>query len=554
MQKRPRLLNTALAGFLVLTLGACSTLAPPPSTPEKDRTYAITILHTNDHHGRFWQNGDGEYGMAARKTVVDAIRAEVAQTGGYSLLLDGGDVNTGVPESDLQDAVPDFKGMNLLGYDAMAVGNHEFDKSSTVLAMQRKLATFPMLSANVYRSGERLFDAYKMFNLGGVRVAVMGLTTEDTQKLANPENMQNLEFRSPIQEAAKLVPQLRSQADIVIAATHMGHYENGQHGIQAAGDVEMARAVSGIDLVVGGHTQNPACMRAENVMDTAYVPGTPCQPDRQNGTWIVQAHEWGKYVGRADFQYRNGAFTLVKYALIPINLKKRTVDATGANHVETYTAPIAENAEMLALLKPYQDFGQQKLQVAVGHSDARLEGDRAYVRKQPTDLGMLIGRAMMDKTRADFAVVNSGGIRDSLPAGTITYKDVLKVQPFGNTLATLSLSGREVLDYLHVAARMSPGAGGFPHLSGVELVVAGGTLVQARVRGAFVDPNKTYQMVINNFMASGGDGYPVITNHASYVDTGFVDADVLRAYISVHSPLQASRFAPSGSLTATPIQ
>jgi 5'-nucleotidase/UDP-sugar diphosphatase len=209
---------------------------------------------------------------------------------------------------------------------------------------------------------------------------------------------------------------------------------------------------------------------------------------------------------------------------------------------------------MLALLKPYQDFGQQKLQVAVGHSDARLEGDRAYVRKQPTDLGMLIGRAMMDKTRADFAVVNSGGIRDSLPAGTITYKDVLKVQPFGNTLATLSLSGREVLDYLQVAARMSPGAGGFPHLSGVELVVAGGTLVQARVRGAFVDPNKTYQMVINNFMASGGDGYPVITNHASYVDTGFVDADVLRAYISVHSPLQASRFAPSGSLTATPIQ
>ena len=554
MQKRPHLLNTTFAGFLLLTLTACSSLAPVPAAPEKDRTYAITILHTNDHHGRFWQNGDGEYGMAARKTVVDAIRTEVAQAGGYSLLLDGGDVNTGVPESDLQDAVPDFKGMNLLGYDAMAVGNHEFDKSPQVLAMQRKLATFPMLSANVYHSGERLFEPYKLFNLGGVRVAVMGLTTEDTQKLANPENMKNLEFRSPIQEAAKLVPQLRGQVDVVIAATHMGHYANGQHGIQAAGDVEMARAVSGIDLVVGGHTQNPACMRAENLMDTAYVPGTPCQPDRQNGTWIVQAHEWGKYVGRADFQYRNGAFTLVKYALIPINLKKRTVDATGASQLATYTTPIAENAQMLALLQPYQDFGQQKLQVAVGRSDARMEGDRAYVRKQPTSLGMLIGRAMMDKTRADFAVVNSGGIRDSLPAGTITYKDVLKVQPFGNTLTTLHLSGREVLDYLQVAARMSPGAGGFPHLSGVELVVAGGTLVQARVGSVFVDPNKTYHMVINNFMASGGDGYPVMTAHASYVDTGFVDADVLRAYIAAHSPLQAARFAPAESLTATPIQ
>jgi 5'-nucleotidase/UDP-sugar diphosphatase len=316
----------------------------------------------------------------------------------------------------------------------------------------------------------------------------------------------------------------------------------------------MARSVSGIDLVVGGHTQNPACMRAENVMDTTYLPGTPCQPDRQNGTWILQAHEWGKYVGRADFQYRNGAFTLVTYALIPINLKKRPIDSTTTSQLATYTTPITENAEMLALLQPYQNFGQQKLQVAVGQSDSRFEGDRAFVRKQPTNLGMLIGRAMMDKTRADFAVVNSGGIRDSLPAGIISYKDVLKVQPFGNTLATLSLSGREVLDYLQAAARMSPGAGGFPHLSGVELVVAGGTLVQARVGGMFVDPNKTYHMVINNFIATGGDGYPVIRNHASYVDTGFVDADVLRAYIAAHSPLQASRFAPADSLTATPIQ
>ncbi len=554
MQKRPDLLSTALTGFIVLTLGACASLAPPPSTPVKDRTYAITIIHTNDHHGRFWQNGDGEYGMAARKTVVDAIRAEVAQAGGYSLFLDGGDVNTGVPESDLQDAVPDFKGMNLLGYDAMAVGNHEFDKSPDVLAMQRKLAAFPMLSANIYRSGERLFEPYKMFNLGGVRIAVMGLTTEDTQKLGNPENMRNLEFRSPIQEAAKLVPQLRGQADVVIAATHMGHYENGQHGIQAPGDVEMARAVAGIDLVVGGHTQNPACMKAENVMDTAYVPGTPCQPERQNGTWIVQAHEWGKYVGRADFQYRNGSFTLVKYALIPINLKRPVADANGTNSRVTYTAPIAENADMLALLRPYQDYGQQKLQVAVGTADAPFEGDRAYVRRRPTNLGLLIGRAMLEKTHADFAVVNSGGIRDSLPAGTITYKDVLKVQPFGNTLVTVGLSGREVLDYLQVAARMSPGAGGFPHLSGVELVVSGATPVQASVGGALVDPNKTYQMVINRFMASGGDGYPVMKTHANYVDTGFVDADVLRAYIAAHSPLQVSRFAPAGGANATPIQ
>jgi 5'-nucleotidase/UDP-sugar diphosphatase len=533
-----RHLRTLLTFGLALALAGCFSLAP--SVPAKDKAYAITILHTNDHHGRFWKNRDGEYGMAARKTVIDGIRAEVSAAGGYSLLLDGGDVNTGVPESDLQDAVPDFKGMNLLGYDAMAVGNHEFDKSPAVLAMQRKLAAFPMLSANIYRDGERLFDAYKLFNLGGVRVAVMGLTTEDTHKLGNPDNMRGMDFRNPIQEAAKVVPELRGKADVVIAATHMGHYENGRHGIQAPGDVEMARAVNGLDLVVGGHTQNPACMRAENVMDTAYVPGTDCQPDRQNGTWIVQAHEWGKYVGRADFQYRNGTFTLVKYALIPINLKNTTV--------------VAENPDMLALLKPYQNFGQQKLLASVGTADGVFEGDRAYVRKRVTNLGMLIGRAMMDKTRADFAVVNSGGVRDSLPAGTITYKDILQVQPFGNTLCTLRLTGHEVLEYLSAVATMNPGAGGFAHLSGVELITANGVLLQARIGGAFVDTARIYSMVINSFMAVGGDGYPVFTAHPGFINTGFVDADVLRSYIATHSPLQVARYAPGSGLTASPIQ
>ena len=146
-------------------LAACANT--PTGGPEKDKIYRITVMHTNDHHGHFWKNGDGEYGMAARKTVIDRIRREVAANGGHSLLLDGGDVNTGVPESDLQDAVPDFKGMNLLGYQAMAVGNHEFDKPLAVLKMQRDLAQFPMLSANIYEHGKRMFDPYKVFTVGG---------------------------------------------------------------------------------------------------------------------------------------------------------------------------------------------------------------------------------------------------------------------------------------------------------------------------------------------------------------------------------------------------
>jgi 5'-nucleotidase/UDP-sugar diphosphatase len=464
-----------------------------PSGASKDKTYKITIMHTNDHHGHFWQNSDGEYGMAARKTVVDAIRSEVAALGGYSLLLDGGDVNTGVPESDLQDAIPDFKGMNLLGYQAMAVGNHEFDKPLPVLKMQRDLAQFPMLSANIYENGQRMFVPYKVFDLGGLKVGVMGLTTEDTVRMVHPDNVKQLEFRSVIAEASKVVPELRKQADVVVAATHMGHYENGKHGTQAPGDVEMARAVPGIDLVVGGHTQNPACMKAENVLDRAYVPGAACQPDRQNGAWIVQAHEWGKYVGRADFEYRNGEFKLVKYALIPINLKKSVKAADGKSTKVHYTSAIAENPEMLALLTPYQKFGQDKLGVQIGSVDGQLDGDRDRVRKQPTNLGVMIGRAMMDRTRADFAVVNAGGVRDSIKAGPITYKDVLKVQPFANSVCTVDLSGKEVLDYLNASAKMSPGSGAFPQFAGVELEITGGVVGNVRIGGAALDAAKTYR-------------------------------------------------------------
>ncbi|WP_180126858.1 bifunctional UDP-sugar hydrolase/5'-nucleotidase UshA [Rhodoferax sp. BLA1] len=528
-----------LSVAIVMALSGCASQAP-----ERDKTYRLTVMHTNDHHGHFWHNSDGEYGMAARKTVVDQIRREVAAQGGYTLLLDGGDVNTGVPESDLQDAVPDFKGMNLLGYQAMAVGNHEFDKPLSVLKMQRDLAQFPMLSANIYENGQRMFDAYKVFNLGGLRVGVMGLTTEDTRKMVLPENVARLDFRNPITEAGKVVPELRRQADVVIAATHMGHYENGQHGNQAAGDVEMARAVSGIDLVVGGHTQNPACMKAENVLDRAYVPGAACQPDRQNGAWIVQAHEWGKYVGRADFEYHNGEFKLVNYTLIPINLKKPVKAADGKTALVHYTSAIAENPEMLALLTPYQKFGQDKLEVQIGATDARLEGDRKLVRSQPTNLGVLIGRAMMDKTSSDLAIVNAGGVRDAIAAGAISYKDVLKVHPFGNTVCTVDLTGQELTDYLHAAAKMTPDSGAFPQFAGVELEVAADQASKVRVAGQALQPGKTYRLAINNFQASGGDGYPKLSAHPSFVNTGFVDADVLRAFISKNSPLKVADFEP----------
>lgn len=539
---------------LALSLLAAGLLSACAATPGKgnyveDKTYKITILHTNDHHGRFWPNSDGEYGLAAQKTLVDQVRAEVKADGGYMLLLSGGDINTGVPESDLQDAEPDFRGMSRIGYDAMAVGNHEFDKPVPVLMKQRKWINFPMLSANIYQDGKRMFDPYAMFNLGGVRVAVLGLTTDDTAKMVNPEQVKGIEFRSPIAEAGKLVPELRQQADIVIAATHMGHYTDGQHGVNAPGDVEMARAVKGLDLIVGGHSQNPVCMKAENQRDDAYVPGAPCAPDRQNGAWIVQAHEWGKYVGRADFEFRNGKLKLSKYQLIPVNLKKSVKGADGKDQKVPYTQLIEEDGKLRNFLQSYQNKGQAALDVPVGRTSAKLDGDRGVVRSQPTNLGVFVGRVMMDKVKADFAVSNSGGIRDSLPAGAINYRDVLKVYPFGSTLAYVDLNGQEALDYLKAAARMTPGAGAFGQFAGVKLRIVGGELRQALIGGQPIDPAKTYRMAINSFIAAGGDGYPLMNKHPGYVNTGFVDAEMLREYIAAHSPIDAGAYAPGDAVT-----
>jgi 5'-nucleotidase/UDP-sugar diphosphatase len=534
---RRRLLAAALSTLAALLAGCAS--APPPRPPLQ-----LTILHTNDHHGRFWTNADGEGGLAARKTVIDRVRAEVAAAGGQLLLLDGGDVNTGVPESDLQDAEPDFKGMARLGYDAMAVGNHEFDKPRTVLLRQRQWINFPMLSANIYQDGQRLFEPYRVFDKAGYKIAVLGLTTDDTAKMVLPDNIRGTEFRQPIAEAATLVPQLRTQADMVIAVTHMGHYPDGNRGVNAPGDVEMARAVPGLDLVVGGHSQNPVCMQAENVRNEAYLPGQPCAPDRQNGAWIVQAHEWGKYVGRADFTIDSGRIALVRYQLIPINQKLRQPDGSKL----LATAAIAEDADTRAFLQPYQAAGQGRLAVPVGSADGVLDGDRVRVRAQPTNLGVLVARAMMEKTGADLALINAGGVRDSLPAGPLTYRDVLKVQPFGNTLAVVRLTGAELLAYLQAAARMSPASGAFPQTAGVRWVIERGQVRDVHIAGLPLESQRRYTLAVNNFTAIGGDGYPKLTGHPTYQDTGYNDADALRSFIAAHSPLKVADFDPGDAV------
>ncbi|QLV01080.1 bifunctional UDP-sugar hydrolase/5'-nucleotidase [Escherichia marmotae] len=541
---------------VALALLAAFTLASETAQAyEQDKTYKITVLHTNDHHGHFWRNEYGEYGLAAQKTLVDGIRKEVAAEGGSVLLLSGGDINTGVPESDLQDAEPDFRGMNLVGYDAMAIGNHEFDNPLAVLRQQEKWAKFPLLSANIYQksTGERLFKPWALFKRQDLKIAVIGLTTDDTAKIGNPEYFTDIEFRKPADEAKLVIQELQQteKPDIIIAATHMGHYDNGEHGSNAPGDVEMARSLpaGSLAMIVGGHSQDPVCMAAENKKQVDYVPGTPCKPDQQNGIWIVQAHEWGKYVGRADFEFRNGEMKMVNYQLIPVNLKKKVTWEDGKSERVLYTPEIAENQQMISLLSPFQNKSKAQLEVKIGETNGRLEGDRSKVRFVQTNMGRLILAAQMDRTGADFAVMSGGGVRDSIEAGNISYKNVLKVQPFGNVVVYVDMTGKEVIDYLTAVAQMKPDSGAYPQFANVSFVAKDGKLNDLKIKGEAIDPAKTYRMATLNFNATGGDGYPRLDNKPGYVNTGFIDAEVLKGYIQKNSPLDASAYEPKGEVS-----
>lgn len=545
--------------FSIKTLGCALAislvLAPYGAMAwEKDKTYSITILHTNDHHGHFWHNDYGEYGLAAQKTLVDQIRQEVASKGGSVLLLSGGDINTGVPESDLQDAEPDFRGMSMVGYDAMALGNHEFDNPLSVLRQQEKWATFPLLSANIYQksTNQRLFKPYALFDKQGVKIAVIGLTTDDTAKLGNPEYFTDMEFRKPAVEVTQVVEALRQneKPDVIIAATHMGHYDDGNHGSNAPGDVEMARSIPAgyLDMIVGGHSQDPVCMASENKKQVDYVPGTPCAPDRQNGVWIVQAHEWGKYVGRADFTFRNGELKLEHYQLIPVNLKKKVETTDGKSERVFYTHEIQQDASMLKMLTPFQEKGHEQLGVKVGSVKGKLEGDRNQVRFHQTNLARVVLTAQLERANADFAVMSGGGIRDSIEPDDIAYKDVLKVQPFANTLVYVDMKGSDVEKYLAVVANKVVDSGAYAQFLNVSLTADGKGVQDVKIKGEPLQADKIYRMSTLNFNAMGGDAYPRIDNLPSYVNTGFIDADVLKQYIEKHSPLDAAAYQPKGEI------
>ena len=183
--------------------------------------------------------------------------------------------------------------MKLLGYDVMVFGNHEFDNTRKILEQQIKWAGFPIIAANIYdkKTGKRAFTPYVKKVINGVKIIIIGFTTEDTNLFSK---IPGLSFKPILKEAKKIVPKLRKEADILIALTHIGYFKNNSAGIFPPGDVMLARATKGaFDIIVGGHSQVP-------LFDPVVVQGTQ----------IVQAHEHGKFVGKIDLSYKNGKLTV----------------------------------------------------------------------------------------------------------------------------------------------------------------------------------------------------------------------------------------------------
>lgn len=525
---------------------------------EADKTYQFTVLHLNDTHGHFWKNDKGEYGFAAQKTAIDKVRQEVAAKGGEVLLIHAGDYNTGVPESDMQNAKPDIEGLNMMGIDVAVLGNHEFDFPLQVLDLQQSWAKFPLISANVFnkKTNQPLVKPYVTFDKGGLKITVVGLTTEDTAKLGNPDVTENVIFHDPIETARTTLKTIneKDKPDVRIALTHMGYYFDEKHGMNAPGDVSLARRLDkgAFDLIVGGHTHDTVCINDEGTgIKAKYTPGEACKPDFQNGTWIAQAGEWGKFLGRADFEFKNGKTTLVNYELIPINLKQKIKQADGKSEYKLYQDEIAEDKAVFDHLKTYQDEGDKLLGVKVGEvKGGELEGKREVIRFHQTNLGRLIAQSQMERVKADVGIMNSGGIRASIGEGEVTYKNILTVQPFGNMIATVDLTGQELIDYLNVVALKEVDMGAYPQFAGISMTVdrTAKQVSDIKIGGQPLDLAKKYKVSIPDYCAAGGDGYPVMKTHPSYVNTGFIDAEMLKKFFEENSPIDPAKFDPKNDI------
>ncbi len=487
---------------LVTPLVACQgcLLSTKPSTTR------ITILHTNDTHAALDE-------VARRATKVNQIRSEVGEDNMF--LLDAGDVFTGTLYSTLFQGKADLWFMNNMRYDAMCLGNHEFDKGPEVLAEFVGEANFAVLCANFDFSAETTLTGkvkpWVIMGRGGDRFGFFGLTSDSTGVTSSPGP--SIVINDHITAARQVVSELRGKGiNKIIALTHIG-WEN---------DLRLAREVEGIDVIIGGDSHTVPVDYPTIVVGNA----TP--------TLIAQAGSGGELLGRLDVTFN----------------KAGIVQSCGGSQLVPINDAIEPEAASSAKLVEYQETISILLNSIIGGTVVSLDGERAHVRSQETNLGNLLTDVMLGKAaslNATIAISNGGIIRASIPAGDISLGQILEVLPFGNNLVTIDLTGSQVIAALeNGVSRVEEGVGRFPQVAGLRFTWNPGavpdnriTSVEVKTAGGYqpIDPSLTYRVVTWNFLAGGGDGYTVLQQGSNSIALGFTDFEVLAEYVKANSPL-----------------
>ncbi len=504
-----------MTGGAILALSAGAAMAD----------FSLTILHTNDFHARFepisrFDSGCGEennlegkcFGGSAR--MMTAVDTAKARTDNW-LLVDGGDQFQGSLFYTYYKGAAAAEMMNKMGYDAMTVGNHEFDDGPEVLRDFVNATKFPILMSNADISGEPLLSGAvqksTIIAKGGERIGLIGLTPQDTDELASPGP--NVVFSDPVAAVQAEVDKL-TQAGVnkIIVLSHSGYVV----------DQRVAEGTTGVDVIVGGHSNS----LLSNVNDRAVGP----YPTMVGETAVVQAYAYGKYLGELKVVFDDEG-VIVSATGEPILL-----DRFVAEDGDT-------KARVTELAVPLDEIRNK----VVAEAAAPIEGDRAVCRIEECAMGNLIADAMLDRVKdqgIQVAFANSGGIRSSIDGGDVTMGEVLTVLPFQNTLSTFQTKGQTIIDALeNGVSQVEEVKGRFPQVAGMtftwdsSVAPNEGRIVEVMVGGQPIDPDATYGVVTNNFVRNGGDGYKMFVSDAMDVyDFGPDVADVLAEFMAAGGP------------------
>ncbi|MFT5052219.1 MAG: 5'-nucleotidase/UDP-sugar diphosphatase [Chlamydiales bacterium] len=478
------------------------------SGPAPGAQLHLIILHTNDLHGQvlprpaFWvgkPNPPNAGGIGRIAGYVNRVRREAADAGDELLVLDAGDWSQGSPEGALGQGRDFMRALVWIGYDAMCLGNHEFDHGIDALVDNLAAVPLPALVANVRDAQGGAIGAvpsYRIFERGGLRVAVVGLLSPDTPGITHP-TARTWRFGDPAVALRTAREELGDRADWVLPLTHLG----------LTADRELARAHPDLDLIVGGHSHT--------VLPKGQLQGS---------TRIVQAGSKASAIGRVDVWF---------------DLEKKQVVKLEARIVDLFREPEARdrNERLQAECQAMLERGSEVLDTPIGSLAAPMSRAQGALQSSPS--GNLISDAMRAATGADVALQNRGGIRADLQGGVVTRRDVFSVLPFSNRLVVLNLSGRELEACLRRAVEGRGRRG--PEISGMTLElrrVAGAVeLARVTVAGRTLDPGARYSLATNSFLASGGDGYEDLVDAERQGETSTLLREVLEGVFSGGEPV-----------------